>query len=150
MVEFGRGLLKFSGPNRLLFRSTWSQLPRNLSTWLLNISSNGDSTTSPGEPVPGLSHPVWWKFPDVHRETPFLCFILWLCLWPWHWAPLKRPGSVTFAPSLQYMDEMSLRLPFPQPHLAVFPAGRDVSVPNGLGGRLKGKDYLPHFWQHFS
>ena len=90
MVEAGRDLWRSSCPTPCSSSVTCSRLPNTMFRWLLNISRDGDSTTSIRQPVSVLSHAQSKKgFPDVHREPPVVGH---------HW---KEPASTFFTPSFQ-------------------------------------------------
>lgn len=58
--------LKWTGKSRSSSASSWRWLPRTMSSWVLNISTGGDSTTS----LANLCHP--WNL--AHLDKYFLVF----------------------------------------------------------------------------
>ena len=71
-------------------RVTFSRLARTTTRWLLNISRDGDSTTTLAKlcqcSVTLTVKSVSWCSEGTSRVSVCAC-----CLWSWHWAPLKRP-----------------------------------------------------------
>lgn len=119
----------------LLFRATWSQLPRNIPVMETSLGNQGSVTLTVE------------KFSDVHRKTPFLCFSLWLLplalalgtterAWLWHLC--THPPCIY----IHGWDPPEASLPqATQPHLSAFPPGE---IFHGFRGRVQGKDRLPH------
>lgn len=90
MAKVGRDLWRSSSSNSLSSRATYSQLPRTLLRWLLNISKGGESTTS-------LCNLFWCSITFtvkkcflISRHRTFCVSVCAHCLSPCHWAHLKR------------------------------------------------------------
>lgn len=90
-------------------RAIYSQLPRNTSRWLLNISKDGGSATPLGNLCP-VTLTAEKLFPDVRREPHVFHFVS-VASRPvpgHHW---EESSSIFFAPSLQvfiHIDEVPL------------------------------------------
>jgi len=99
-------------------RDTYSSLPRIMSRWLLNVSKNGDCTTSPGN-LCQCSATLTVRKCFLMLRSIFLCISLRtlplvLSLGTTH----KQLASVLFAPSLQefvHTDEIPLDCSLLQP-----------------------------------
>ena len=78
-------------------RVSWSRLPRTMSSQVLNVSNDGDATTS-GQPVPMFNHSHSEVFSYVQAEFPVFHFvpIASLPVTGHHW---EEPGCVCFTPS---------------------------------------------------
>lgn len=98
VVEVGRDLGRLSCPHPCSSRTMQSRLPRTLSTWVFYLQGVRLHSL-PGQLLPVLGHPESQNLSShAPREPPVSVYAH--CLWPCHWALLKRAWPCLVHPPL--------------------------------------------------